>query len=93
MGSNVDRVIHFIVSPLPRSSAPIGNEVRGFGGLIGNRDLHPTPLPSFQATFTIPNHTFTGLKVNQLKVVGDVMYKPFKGVRQVAKAGKIDFRW
>jgi AP-3 complex subunit mu len=58
-----------------------------------SRDAQPTPSPSFQITFTIPNHSFTGLKVNQLKVQGDLMYKPFKGVRQVAKSGKIDVRW
>lgn len=61
--------------------------------LLRGRDAHPSPSPSFQATFSIPNHSFTGLRVNQLKVTGDVMYKPFKGVRQVARAGKIDFRW
>ena len=54
---------------------------------------HPLASPSFNLSFAINHHSFSGLKVDQLKVTGDVMYKPFKGVRTTAKAGKVDVRW
>ena len=54
---------------------------------------HPSPSPSFNLSFEILNHSFSGMKVDQLKVFGDVMYKPFKGVRQVAKSGRMEVRW
>ena len=57
------------------------------------RDLQPLPSPSFSIHFNIQPHSFSGIKVDQLKVQGDVMYKPFKGVRTVAKAGKMEVRW
>lgn len=40
----------------------------------------------------MPNHTYSGLRVDQLKVLGDVGYKPFKGVRTGAK-GRVEVRW
>ena len=57
------------------------------------REGTPMPAPSFGISYTIQNHSFSGLKVDQLKVLGDVMYKPFKGVRMAAKAGKMEVRW
>lgn len=51
------------------------------------------PSPSFSVAFTMPNFSFTNLRVDQLKVTGDVMYKPFKGVRMVGQAGKVEVRW
>lgn len=57
------------------------------------RVQHPVPCPSFDVRFTVQNHTFTGLKVDQLKVTGDVLYKPYKGVRTIAKAGRMEVRW
>lgn len=57
------------------------------------RETQATPAPSFNVSYSIPNHSFSGLKVDQLKVLGDVMYKPFKGVRLSAKAGRMEVRW
>lgn len=51
------------------------------------------PDPAFTVTYTIPNYTYSNVKVDQLRVVGDVGYKPFKGVRTKAQAGKLEFRW
>ena len=48
--------------------------------------------PAVNVGFTIQNHSFSDLKVDQLRVTGE-MYKPFKGVRQVAMAGKVDIRF
>lgn len=56
-------------------------------------ELHPGPSPSFQIEYTVQNHSYSGIRVDQLKVAGDVLYKPYKGVRSIAKAGKLDVRW
>ncbi|BEJ03325.1 hypothetical protein CcaverHIS641_0105000 [Cutaneotrichosporon cavernicola] len=40
-----------------------------------------TPDPAFAVAFNITNYTYSGLRVDQLKVSGDVGYKPFKGPR------------
>lgn len=62
-------------------------------GTFASNDQHPIPAPAFEVGFRMDNHSFTGLKVDQLKVLGDVMYKPFKGVRMLARSGKMEVRW
>ncbi|ORX40010.1 putative adaptor complex subunit medium chain 3 [Kockovaella imperatae] len=62
-------------------------------GSFTSSETHSTPSPAFDIAFTIPNHSYSGLKVDQLKVSGDVNYKPFKGIRQIARAGKMEVRW
>ncbi|GMK59576.1 hypothetical protein CspeluHIS016_0801820 [Cutaneotrichosporon spelunceum] len=47
-----------------------------------------TPDPAFAVRFKISNYTYSGLRVDQLKVSGDVAYKPFKGLRTSARAGR-----
>ncbi|KAI9637856.1 adaptor complex subunit medium chain 3 [Dioszegia hungarica] len=54
---------------------------------------HPVPSPSFDLAFLIQHQTFSGLRIDQLKVAGDVMYKPFKGVKVASKAGRYEVRW
>lgn len=61
--------------------------------LLTTRNGRPMPDPAFTVTYTIPNYTYSNVKVDQLRVVGDVGYKPFKGVRTKAQAGKLEFRW
>lgn len=58
-----------------------------------SRTSRPTLDPSFSLHFGVSNYTFSGLRVDQLKVAGDVGYKPFKGVRTGAGAGRVDVRW
>lgn len=57
------------------------------------RNGRATPDPAFTVQFKISNHTFSGLRVDQLKVSGDVGYKPFKGVRTSSRGGRVDVRW
>lgn len=78
----IDRFFHLDVSDTPSSRTP-----------LMSREAQVSPAPAFEVSYTIPNHTFSGLKVDQLKVLGDVMYKPFKGVRMSAKAGRMEVRW
>ncbi|WOO77123.1 AP-3 complex subunit mu-1 [Vanrija pseudolonga] len=52
----------------------------------------PTPDPAFSVDFSVTGHTYSGLRVDGLKVLGEG-YKPFKGVRTTAKSGRIDVRW
>lgn len=54
---------------------------------------HPLPSPSVTVAFVIQHQSFSGLRIDQLKVTGDVMYKPFKGVRINSKAGRYEVRW
>ncbi|KAF5387738.1 hypothetical protein D9615_000065 [Tricholomella constricta] len=53
----------------------------------------PAPRPShaLQIRFEIQSHTFSALKVEQLKVTGEV-YKPYKGVRG-RSIGNVEWRW
>ncbi|WRT67265.1 uncharacterized protein IL334_004232 [Kwoniella shivajii] len=62
-------------------------------GSFVSTESQPTPSPSFDISFSIQHHSFSNLRVDQLKVQGDVMYKPFKGVRQLARSGKVEVRW
>lgn len=51
----------------------------------------PRPSHALQVQFEIPSHTFSALKVDQLKVTGEV-YKPYKGVRG-RSVGDVEWRW
>ncbi|WVR05293.1 hypothetical protein IAU60_002306 [Kwoniella sp. DSM 27419] len=62
-------------------------------GSFTSTETQPVPSPAFTLSFNIQHHTFSNLRVDQLKVLGDVMYKPFKGVRQMARSGKVEVRW
>ncbi|KAK8869688.1 hypothetical protein IAR55_000256 [Kwoniella newhampshirensis] len=62
-------------------------------GSFTSTEKQPIPSPSFDISFNMQHHSFSNLRVDQLKVQGDVMYKPFKGVRQMSRAGKIEVRW
>ncbi|KAJ7672862.1 Mu homology domain-containing protein [Mycena rosella] len=51
----------------------------------------PRPAHSLQVRFAFSSFTFSALKVDQLKVTGEV-YKPYKGVRGKA-TGNVEWRW
>ncbi|KAJ6567293.1 Mu homology domain-containing protein [Mycena vulgaris] len=51
----------------------------------------PRPAHALQVRFTLSSYTFSALKVDQLKVTGEV-YKPYKGVRGKA-SGDVEWRW
>ncbi|KAJ7229033.1 Mu homology domain-containing protein [Mycena pura] len=51
----------------------------------------PRPAHALQVRFDIASYTFSALKVDQLKVTGEV-YKPYKGVRGKA-SGNVEWRW
>ncbi|KZP27919.1 clathrin adaptor mu subunit [Athelia psychrophila] len=51
----------------------------------------PRPARALRLRFEIHAHTFSGLKVEQLKVTGEA-YKPYKGVRG-RSLGDIEWRW
>ncbi|KAF8520060.1 clathrin adaptor, mu subunit [Gautieria morchelliformis] len=60
-------------------------------GTFTSTALHPRPARAFKATFEIQQHSFSSLKIDQLKVTQE-LYKPYKGVRgQVC--GTVEFRW
>ncbi|TRM68515.1 Mu homology domain-containing protein [Schizophyllum amplum] len=51
----------------------------------------PRPAHAVRTTFAIPTQTFSMLKVDQLKLTGE-MYKPYKGVRGKSDCD-IEWRW
>ena len=57
------------------------------------RSARPTPDPAFTIAYNVSNYTYSGLRVDQLRVAGDVGYKPFKGVRTSARSGRVEVRW
>nr|ODN87950.1 AP-3 complex subunit mu [Cryptococcus depauperatus CBS 7841] len=62
-------------------------------GSFASTEKQPIISPSFKVDFAIQNHSFSNLKVDKLRVQGDVTYKPFKGIKMLAKSGKIEVRW
>lgn len=52
---------------------------------------HPRPARAFRIRFEIHQHSFSALKVDQLKITGEG-YKPYKGVRG-RSIGDVDWRW
>jgi len=73
------------VTKVPQGSA---NTLRG---TFASSAARPCPSRAFRITFDIPQHSYSGLKVDQLKVIGEP-YKPFKGVRG-RSCGDIEWRW
>ncbi|GJJ07396.1 hypothetical protein Clacol_001598 [Clathrus columnatus] len=51
----------------------------------------PRISPAIQAQFEIDQHTYSSLKIDQLKLSGE-SYKPYKGVRSRSR-GMVEFRW
>ncbi|KGB79746.2 AP-3 complex subunit mu [Cryptococcus deuterogattii R265] len=62
-------------------------------GTFTSSEARPIISPSFDVDYTIKNYSYSNLRVDQLKVQGDVMYRPFKGVKMIGRAGKIEVRW
>ncbi|KAH9482902.1 AP-3 complex subunit mu-1 [Psilocybe cubensis] len=51
----------------------------------------PRPSHALQVKFEIQSYTFSSLKVEQLKIIGET-YKPYKGVRG-RSIGDVEWRW
>ncbi|PAA50011.1 hypothetical protein BOX15_Mlig027272g2 [Macrostomum lignano] len=51
----------------------------------------PDCNPTILVNFSISGWTVSGLRVNRLDLMGE-KYKPFKGVKYVTRAGKLEFR-
>lgn len=51
----------------------------------------PRPARAFRIRFEIHQHSFSALKVEQLKITGEP-YKPYKGVRGRSE-GDVEWRW
>ncbi|KAI0723502.1 clathrin adaptor mu subunit [Earliella scabrosa] len=51
----------------------------------------PRPSRAFRVRFEIPQHNFSAIKIEQLKLTGEA-YKPYKGMRG-SSFGNIEWRW
>ena len=56
-----------------------------------HRVEHPRPSRAFRVRFEIPQYNFSAIKIEQLKLTGEV-YKPYKGMRG-SSLGNIEWRW
>ena len=67
-------------------------QARCYIALTGDfRTTAPRPSHALQVRFVIQSHTFSSLKVEQLKLTGEG-YKPYKGVRG-RSIGSVEWRW
>ncbi|KAJ3247933.1 AP-3 complex subunit mu-2 [Chytriomyces hyalinus] len=57
----------------------------------GADQLSVTPLVDIAVEFKVAMHTASGIKIDQLNVLGE-MYVPFKGVRAFCRSGKYHIR-
>ena len=57
------------------------------------RRLNPRPAKALVVNFSIPAYAYSGLRVDQMKIVGGegTGYKPYKGVRSRSE-GSVEFR-
>ncbi|KXN86313.1 AP-3 complex subunit mu-1 [Leucoagaricus sp. SymC.cos] len=60
-------------------------------GSFTTSSTKPRPSHALQIRFEIQSHTFSALKVDQLRVTGE-SYKPYKGVRG-RSIGNVEWRW
>ncbi|KAI0676750.1 clathrin adaptor mu subunit [Trametes maxima] len=60
-------------------------------GSFTSSALTPRPSRAFRVRFDIPQHNFSAIKIEQLKLTGE-NYKPYKGMRG-SSLGNIEWRW
>lgn len=72
------------------SKAPQGSS-HTLRGTFSSSVLHPRPSKAFQIFFEIGQYSFSGLRVDQLRVSHE-SYKPYKGVRGRV-TGDVEWRW
>ncbi|EJD53907.1 clathrin adaptor, mu subunit [Auricularia subglabra TFB-10046 SS5] len=78
-------ILRWEVTPVPSSST------HTLRGSFTSSEATPRIGSAFKATYQMQGHSYTGLKVDQLKVAGE-QYKTYKGVRLRA-GGSLEFRW
>ncbi|KZW03889.1 clathrin adaptor, mu subunit [Exidia glandulosa HHB12029] len=78
-------ILRWTISPVPSSSS------HTLRGSFTSSETVPRIGSALKATYEIQPHSYSGLKVDQLKVSGE-QYKTYKGVRLRA-GGSIEFRW
>lgn len=79
------RVLKWEIATVPPSSS------WNLRGSFTTPTIAPRPSHALQVRFEIQSHTFSSLKVEQLKLVSEA-YKPYKGVRG-RSIGNVEWRW
>ncbi|KAK7696571.1 hypothetical protein QCA50_001229 [Cerrena zonata] len=79
------RILHWDIKAVSASST------YSLKGPFSSTIKYVRPSRAFRVQFEIPQHTFSSLKVDQLKMTGE-MYKPYKGVRG-RSTGDVEWRW
>ncbi|KAI0721967.1 clathrin adaptor mu subunit [Cerioporus squamosus] len=62
-----------------------------FRGSFTSTAENPRPSRALRIRFEIPQHNFSAMKIEQLKLTGEV-YKPYKGMRGTS-FGNVEWRW
>ncbi|KAL1744615.1 Mu homology domain-containing protein [Schizophyllum fasciatum] len=86
---SVDSRIHTLRWTIPRVGPAATFTIEG--SFMSGNQQPPRPSHAVRTTFAIPTQTFSTLKVDQLKLTGE-MYKPYKGVRGKSDCD-IEWRW
>ncbi|EIN10787.1 clathrin adaptor mu subunit [Punctularia strigosozonata HHB-11173 SS5] len=60
-------------------------------GTFSSSAKYPRPARAFRVKFEILQHSFSALRVDQLRLTGET-YKPYKGVR-ARSSGTVEWRW
>lgn len=81
------QIVKWTIGKLPKEKSPI---LEGTITLTDPKSASEANLV-VDADFKINMVTISGLKVDALTIFVE-KYKPFKGVRSIAKAGKLHFR-
>jgi AP-3 complex subunit mu len=61
------------------------------GSIVLNSDKRPENHPPLSLSWKIPLGSWSGLTVNGMSLTGE-SYKPYKGVRNIAKSGRYQIR-
>ncbi|ETW84504.1 hypothetical protein HETIRDRAFT_103055 [Heterobasidion irregulare TC 32-1] len=79
------QVLRWAIPSIPSSSGRWNLQ-----GTFISSSARPRPSRSIQTSFSLSSHLFSALKVDQLKVTGE-LYKPYKGVRGRSQ-GSVEWR-
>jgi len=82
----ITKMCRWIIGRIPKDKTP---ELEG--NIVLPPDHKVDDRPTLQAEFAIKMYSVSGIKVEALNI-RNVKYKPFKGVRNLAKAGRLQFR-
>jgi len=83
----IAKVCNWKMSRVPREKTPV---LSGNVSVVAGQSL-PESRPIIQVHFKVNQFSASGVRVDSLSI-GNVPYKPYKGVRSITKSGKFEVR-